>query len=672
MKRILTYILIISIAMSSLFAEKTASFYNDDILLSDIPITYGDEAFRARILEKTKGEREPVGLILTGGSARACAHIGVLKYLEEEGIVPDFIISNSMGSIIGMLYAAGMKPTQIEQFLLSGDISNFFNITLPIRGGLVVPTGFKTMISTIVGADFKLEDTEIPIMVVAEDLVTKREIRIAEGNFSDILIASFALPVYFDPQVYKGHLLIDGGVVSLAPIEAAYEYSNSIILSTAFYDVPSMNLINPITILNASFDVGKRQKAAENMKKHDGMIWIRCEVENYSFMAFDKAVEIANIGYDSAKKKKNELDGVYKAGRISDRLEDLRIEKQPRIEKINNSLYYFNRIEAAKPTTLLGFDFGSMQDPLSPYYLNNTTYFNLKYGFMYKSLETSAGLGVGFDTYDLSHSQTYMTAGGKAAYYPLVNMRFAGEFYTYLGQKNAGWRPALYFRETFDYIPVSYKEIYRLALHQNLEYYKDYADLKGTANLFSLGVDGKYGFDWGYLWTKDNYMLIGTSVVFSDPKNYMQFSVGARAYINKKHSWYVDVSAFTRFTLDGKGSVPLFFSDGYSSTIINYSAKATVTETKYHNSIFGAAFGYKLNKNPTFGEFLIFEKSELGLYCDVLVQDSKAGVSTGVDFQSVASLIGLIKLPMRFRLGYEYTPSGESAFVSSIIFAVKY
>ena len=104
-----------------------------DIIVSDIPVTYGDEAFRERILEKTKGQRDPVGLVLTGGSARALSHLGVLEYLEENGIVPDFIISNSMGSIIAMLYAAGMTPDQIVELLMSSELSTLFSFTLPLE-----------------------------------------------------------------------------------------------------------------------------------------------------------------------------------------------------------------------------------------------------------------------------------------------------------------------------------------------------------------------------------------------------------------------------------------------------------------------------------------------------------------------------------------------------------
>ena len=92
------------------FSAFASSYDNAEaILVSDIPITYGDQSFRERILERTRGERDPIGLVLTGGSARALAHLGVLSYLEDEGIVPDFIVSNSMGSIIGLLYAAARR-----------------------------------------------------------------------------------------------------------------------------------------------------------------------------------------------------------------------------------------------------------------------------------------------------------------------------------------------------------------------------------------------------------------------------------------------------------------------------------------------------------------------------------------------------------------------------------
>ena len=221
LRRIFSAILLAVLLIFPAAAAETA--FDTGLMVSDVPVTYGDEGFCERILEKTKGERDPVGLVLTGGSARALAHIGVLQYLEDNGIVPDFIISNSMGSIIAMLYAAGLSPADIIEILVSADLSSLFSFTLPLRGGIILPSGFEALVESVVGAGTRLEDLDIPVMVVCDDLVTKREIRITEGDFTDVLIASFALPVYFSPVEYQGHLLIDGGVITLLPIEAAYE-----------------------------------------------------------------------------------------------------------------------------------------------------------------------------------------------------------------------------------------------------------------------------------------------------------------------------------------------------------------------------------------------------------------------------------------------------------------
>lgn len=48
-----------------------------------------------------------IGLALGGGAARGFAHIGVIKMLESQGIVPDYIVGTSAGAVVGSLYASG-------------------------------------------------------------------------------------------------------------------------------------------------------------------------------------------------------------------------------------------------------------------------------------------------------------------------------------------------------------------------------------------------------------------------------------------------------------------------------------------------------------------------------------------------------------------------------------
>ena len=74
---ILIFVCICVPLSSAIIAPETVLNNSNELLAANIPITYGDANFRQRILERTNGEREPVGLVLSGGSARAFAHIGV-------------------------------------------------------------------------------------------------------------------------------------------------------------------------------------------------------------------------------------------------------------------------------------------------------------------------------------------------------------------------------------------------------------------------------------------------------------------------------------------------------------------------------------------------------------------------------------------------------------------
>ena len=52
-------------------------------------------------------EKPKVALVLSGGGAKGLAHIPLLQALDSLGIVPDLVVGNSMGTIVGGLYAMG-------------------------------------------------------------------------------------------------------------------------------------------------------------------------------------------------------------------------------------------------------------------------------------------------------------------------------------------------------------------------------------------------------------------------------------------------------------------------------------------------------------------------------------------------------------------------------------
>jgi len=262
-----------------------------------LPFEYGVDGFAARIEHVRDMGREPIGLVLTGGSARAYAHIGVLRVLEQAGIVPDFIVANSMGAVVGMLYAAGFSPDLIQKTIEQIPPERFMSLVLPGHGGFLNAGGFIATVSKIVdGIDLK--DTPIPILVVAEDLKTRRQVRFAEGDFARIMAASFAMPAVFEPALVNGHALVDGGSTNLVPVAIARDFSSRLIVSTTFYD-RSMSYTNPLSILNRTFDIGKTRAGLQQIQDVNPFI-IRNDVEHFSFMEFSDPHAIIGAGEMSA------------------------------------------------------------------------------------------------------------------------------------------------------------------------------------------------------------------------------------------------------------------------------------------------------------------------------------------------------------------------------------
>lgn len=667
MKKLLVTLVLLALICLSVFAiDLETAVENDEflkeILISDIPVTYGDEAFRARILARTKGERDPIGLILTGGSARACAHIGVLKYLDENGIVPDFIVSNSMGSIIGMLYAAGITPDQINETLRVGDISSYFALTLPSKGGFLDTAGFRALIDYIVGKEYRLEDTDIPVMVVCDDLVSKREIRITEGPFTEVLIASFALPVYFSPYKYNGHLLVDGGVISLAPIDAAYEYTDTAILSTTFYDADTTNLINPVTILNSAFDIGKRQNASRDLKKYTDLIWIRCEVEQFSFMAFKDAAVMAEIGYECTAREER-LSELYKGERT---ISDERVaEIADRIAETRDNLNFFGRLKATSASTMLGLNFNA----LDSYYLKNSMVTGLKGRILLGNWDFSGVVGFATDSQNLAYSSGASTIGGNISFYPFTNTRFMVEGYMDFFRGGAGFYPQLFARESLDIFlyPTGKSSV---SIHESIEYYNDYSGGLSKGLVLSANVDAKYAVDKTAVSGSLGYLLTSDSIVFTNIRNYVQLFLSAKT--EEMKSFLLTADAKFRFSVDGRGSVPIFISDGYISSSMSYGATGLVTSSSLFNIFFNVDLSYMLPYDPTFGEFLIFESPSIGAYVSSLFSLENVRANVGAEIKTTTSLIGLIKLPLTLRVGYEFIQGAKGGVTASLAFSSSF
>lgn len=292
------------------FAEDAAAaggyaFYDDgnSFLAAVEPILIGEEGFLSRARASSGGD-QPLGLVLSGGSARAFAHIGVLRALEEEGIRPDYIVADSMGAIVALLYGAGLSPRDIEALFEDFPAASLFDPVIPTAGGFLDQSRFSATLRALVG-DLDLADLPIPVMVLCEDLPTRRQVRIAAGDFVSVMAAAFALPGVFAPVAMGEHVLIDGGVTALVPAEAAYAYGSRVIVATALYG-KKLNYKSAFVVLNRAIDIGKTRRSVEELLARRPPV-IRCDVEELSYMKFSDPAEVARRGYESARAAMSEV-----------------------------------------------------------------------------------------------------------------------------------------------------------------------------------------------------------------------------------------------------------------------------------------------------------------------------------------------------------------------------
>ncbi len=91
---------------------------------------------QAKVNQLSITEHRPkIGLALSGGGAKGAAHVGVLKYLEQQQIPVDYIAGTSIGAYVGGLYAMGYQASDIEQIMRQLDWHSGYRDTVP-RGAL--------------------------------------------------------------------------------------------------------------------------------------------------------------------------------------------------------------------------------------------------------------------------------------------------------------------------------------------------------------------------------------------------------------------------------------------------------------------------------------------------------------------------------------------------------
>ena len=106
-----------------------------------------------------------VALVLSGGSARGIAHVGILSVLEEHHIPISLILAASYGSIVGAYYSYGYSPDELLRMMKEFKLKRVFEYRKPWKGILSAEKTLSLFEKDLPGA--KVESLNIPLSILA-------------------------------------------------------------------------------------------------------------------------------------------------------------------------------------------------------------------------------------------------------------------------------------------------------------------------------------------------------------------------------------------------------------------------------------------------------------------------------------------------------------------------
>lgn len=184
----------------------------------------------ARLARFIAGKR--VGFAMSGGGARAFAHLGVMQALREDGIPIDAVGSVSAGSFVAAFCAMQHDIGAINQIVREylGQSSLIGDITLPLVSFLSARKVVRLLRQMF--QDIRIEDLWLPFFCLSANLSSAKLIVHDQGPLWMGIRATTSMPGILPPVCVKGGLLVDGGVLNNLPADILRARGNGTVIAS--------------------------------------------------------------------------------------------------------------------------------------------------------------------------------------------------------------------------------------------------------------------------------------------------------------------------------------------------------------------------------------------------------------------------------------------------------
>lgn len=239
-----------------------------------------------------------IGIALGGGGARGFAHLGVLKALEEKGIVPDIISGNSAGSIAGVFIAAGKKPDEVHALIKDHGLMDIARLNWP-KLGLLTLEGLEAELDKQIQFT-DLKDLPIPFFATVSNLNEGKVEYLNKGPLDKIILASASIPVLFSPVEMNNCLYADGGIFDNIPVKPLLGKCKKLIAVNISPIQHEEKLESLLQVAARAFQLSVNRSSTETRNQVD--LFIEPEgLNQYDTLDADHADELFEIGYQYCK-----------------------------------------------------------------------------------------------------------------------------------------------------------------------------------------------------------------------------------------------------------------------------------------------------------------------------------------------------------------------------------
>lgn len=277
-------------------------------------------------------QRPKIGITLSGGGAKGLAHLGILKAIDSAGLKVDYVTGTSMGAILGGLYSVGYSADTLIRLVEEIDWDALFRNQTNLRSLLMeekneayryvvelpwINHRFHLSTGLLEGQELWLKFSElffpvhnikdfskfsIPFRCISTDVGSGEAVVMKDGEVTNAIRSSMAIPSFFTAVDYDKGKLVDGGIVRNFPVRDVREMGADFVIGSNVASglLPSDKIRNVFQILlQVAF-----YRESEDSKKEIPLcdIYIPFELENYNMGSFSEATAIIEKGMEEGRK----------------------------------------------------------------------------------------------------------------------------------------------------------------------------------------------------------------------------------------------------------------------------------------------------------------------------------------------------------------------------------